>query len=474
MNVRGIAGAQGRQSFSTGLEGIEADPVGERSASHEEPQPNGETTPPLRGDRAFWGIVAAQFLGAFNDNVFKQLVLLLALTATVGGSPQDLQGLGVVVFALPFLLFSGIAGYFSERYSKRQVIILSKAAEIVVMLCGVVAFASFSLTGFVGLFFTLFLMGAQSAFFSPGKYGILPELFRPHDLPQANGVILMTSFLAILFGIPLAGLLLDITPHLWIASVFCVLIAMAGTVSALMVRGTPAAKPNLRVTASAFIVPRDVILSMRADPLLPLAVLASGTFWLVGSLILPSVSALGKVQLGLSYLMTSVLTAAVGVGIALGSLLAGWLARGAVSFKMMRIGVWGCLGMLLLVAAINPPLQFLPTAWRSLADSQQAAGYRYAASLLVLAALGVFTGFFAVPLQVFLQSRAPKDQKGRVIAAVNLANWIAIVLGGLLYIAFSTLLNQLAWPPSALFVAISLLVLPVTILYRPKYLKQPV
>jgi acyl-[acyl-carrier-protein]-phospholipid O-acyltransferase/long-chain-fatty-acid--[acyl-carrier-protein] ligase len=446
---------------------------GESSTFYDAPHPDAEIVPRLRGDGAFWALTATQFLGVFNDNVFKQLVLLLALApaATVGGKPQDLQGLGVVIFAVPFLLFSGIAGYFSERFSKRHVIIASKAAEIVVMLCGVAAFASFSITGFAGLFAVLFLMAAQSAFFGPGKYGILPELFRTADLPQANGILLTASFFAIMFGIPLAGLLLDVTPHLWIASSCCVLIAVAGTGSAMLVRRTPPAKPKLRVTASAFVVPRDVLRNMKTDPPLLLALLASSMFWLVGSLILPSVNALGKVQLGLSDLMTSLLTADVGVGIALGSLLAGWLARGAVNIRMMRIGVWGSIAMLVLAATINLPPQSLPAAWRWLADSQQATAHRYATNLIVLAALGAFTGFFVVPLQAFLQSRAPKDQKGRVIAAMNLAIWIAIILGGVLYELFTTLFRQLGWPPSTMFAATSLLVLPLTILYRPQNLR---
>lgn len=449
---------------------VAVEPSGDAAAPPTAANQDQPHLPSLTSDRAFWGMTATQFLGAFNDNVFKQLVLLLALTpaATPDGKPQDLQGPGMVIFALPFLLFSGIAGYFSERHSKRRVIVLSKVAEIVVMAAGVAAFALFPVTGFVGLFLVLFLMGTQSAFFGPGKYGILPELFRGRDLPQANGIILMTTFLAIIFGIPLAGLLLDATSHIWLASLACVVIAAAGTGTSLLVRPTPPAKPNLGITLSAFVVPRDVLLSMKADRPLLLALLASCVFWLVGSVVLPSVNALGKVQLGLSDLPTSLLTAMVGVGIALGSVLAGRLSHGRANFTIMRVGVWGIVGTLLLVGAVNPPAQLLPQAWRWLADPHEAATIRYVASMCVLAAVGLFTGFFAVPLQVFLQSRAPKDQKGRVIATMNLANWIAIIIGGVLYSVFSTLFNQLGWPASAMFVTTSLLILPVAALYRPR------
>src|SRR5437588_3629762 len=201
---------------------------------------------PLFRDRSFWGMTATQFLGAFNDNLFKQLVLLLAVgtgtTLVVSGvaSPADrdaaragpdLQSLAMFCFALPFLLFSGIAGYLSERYSKRTIIVACKIAEIGIVLLGLTAFAIWNVTGIAGLLLVLFLMGTHSAFFGPPKWGILPELFAERDLPQANGVILMTTFLAIIFGTGLAGVLLDWfgIAQLWLASLACLAIAVLGT-----------------------------------------------------------------------------------------------------------------------------------------------------------------------------------------------------------------------------------------------------
>src|SRR5690606_22895927 len=136
--------------------------------------------PPLAKDSAFWAMTATQFLGAFNDNLFKQLVLLLTVVAVVGAatdgagqggeSSDDLQGVAMFIFSVPFLLFSGFAGFLSDRYSKRRMIVLAKVGEIVIRRLGMVAFAARDDLGLAGLFVVLFLMGSQSAFFGPGKY----------------------------------------------------------------------------------------------------------------------------------------------------------------------------------------------------------------------------------------------------------------------------------------------------------------
>jgi MFS family permease len=210
---------------------------------------------PLMHDRSFWGMTATQFLGAFNDNLFKQLLLLLLLSVSAvaaAGSAEasseaggeDMQWVAMFVFALPVVMFSGFAGYLSDRHSKRTVIVLSKVAEIVVMLLGMAAFAVYSTTGLTGALVVLFLMGAQSAFFGPGKYGILPEMLRERDLPRANGFFLMTTFLAIIFGTALAGpMKFWFGDRLWLASIACVAIAVAGTLTTLPVRRVPPALP---------------------------------------------------------------------------------------------------------------------------------------------------------------------------------------------------------------------------------------
>src|SRR6478736_2355229 len=211
---------------------------------------------PLFQDRSFWGMTATQFFGAFNDNLFKQLMLLLAIPVGAAAARKaDEQGLATMIFSLPFVLFSGFAGYLSDRYSKRTMIVVCKVAEIGIMLLGMAGFLAYGAIGYRGLLVVLFLMGTHSAFFGPGKYGILPELFRESDLPRANGVILMTTFLAIIFGTAsagfLGGLVYDaagqrVPERLWIGSLICMGIGVLGTITSLMVRPVPAAVPDLK------------------------------------------------------------------------------------------------------------------------------------------------------------------------------------------------------------------------------------
>jgi acyl-[acyl-carrier-protein]-phospholipid O-acyltransferase/long-chain-fatty-acid--[acyl-carrier-protein] ligase len=341
-------------------------------------------------------------------------------------------------------------------------------AEIVVMAAGVLAFWAYPITGFAGLLAVLFLMATQSAFFGPGKYGILPELFRRRDLPHANGVILMTTFLAIIFGSAAAGWLLEeFATQVWVAGMACIVIALVGTGTSLLVRPTPPAKPKLRITPSAFVVPADVWQGMRNDHALLWALLASCMFWLVGAVVQMSINALGIKQLEVGELRTSLMVTGVGVGIAAGALLAGRLSRGKVNFTVMRYGAWGIVGSLMLVALLNPPVELLPTNFAWLVEPR-GVEMRYLASMAALVVAGASTGLFAVPLQVFLQSRAPADQKGRVIATMNLANWIAIIVGATIYSVCAPLLGVLAWPASTMFVVTAMLMLPVAALYRPR------
>ncbi|RLS80566.1 MAG: MFS transporter, partial [Planctomycetota bacterium] len=137
--------------------------------------------PPLLQDRSFWGLNLTQFFGAFNDNLFKQLVMLSLLDQARQGG-KDLQGLGLILFAVPFILISGYAGFLSDRFRKRTIIVACKVAEVLIILLGMIGFWLHSLPF---LLMVLCLMGVHSAFFGPSKYGILPEMLRNEDLPRA-------------------------------------------------------------------------------------------------------------------------------------------------------------------------------------------------------------------------------------------------------------------------------------------------
>lgn len=408
----------------------------------------------LAGDPSFWATTSTQFFGAFNDNIFKQLLLLVAVNQALNGSSgTDYQGLAMVVFAAPFVLFAGPTGFLSDKYSKTSIIRISKVLEIVAMALGVAAFYWYDQLGMAGLLLVLAFMGFQSTLFAPAKYGILPELFHGRDLPKVNGVFLMTTFLAIIFGTVLAGILRDSLPgNLWIASLVCVVVAIVGTLTTIPIRRTSRATPDAKFTMQAVGIPKKTRELFMQDHAILKALLASCMFWLCAGIVQQAVNSLGKVQLQLSDTETSWLGGAIGLGIGLGCMLAGVLSSGKIEFRLVQIGAWGILLCLALMATPGGHHGHMLGLW---------------GSLPVLVLLGIFTGMFSVPIQVYLQAKAPEDQKGQVIAEMSRANWLAIFLSGFLYSVFDQVLIWGGLARCYLFGFTLIIMLPVALFYHP-------
>ncbi len=382
----------------------------------------------------------------------------------------DQQQVATIAYALPFVLFSGLAGFLSDRYSKRMVIVVAKAAEIGIALLGMFGFLMYGVTGYQGLLFVLFLMGAHSAFFGPSKYGILPELVPNKDLPKANGIVLMTTFLAIIFGTVFAGMLGDwlvgadralgdVASKLWIGSAVCIGIAITGYWTSHWIRPTPASHPDLKLQPSSWAVSMTTVKLLMRDRNLVMSVMATSVFWLVSGIAIQAVNSLGRNQLHLSLQATSIMTAVIGLGIACGSMLASKL--NIASQRYVGRSLWcrwdlfdfGGHGDLVAIVEL-----------RNLAT--------YARILRIFAHLdhaGNVRRLFVIPLQVFLQSRPPVNQRGRMIAAMNLSNYIAILLSGFVYGAFDLAITSMEWPRSYVFGFMSLLILPLVIWYRPNF-----
>jgi len=471
--------------------------------------------PPLFQDRSFWGLNLTQFFGAFNDNLFKQLVMLNCLDqASQGG--RDLQGLGLVLFAVPFIGISGFAGYLSDRFSKRTIIVLCKLAEVLIVLLGMIGFLLHSLPFLLAV---LCLMGAHSAFFGPSKYGILPEMLRNQDLPRANGMILMATFLAIIFGLTAAGTVkYFFSSALWLASLPCLVIALLGLVTSLAIRRTPVAQPGLKFDAASFLIAPQTRQLLRHSPQLFSVLLMSSVFWFVGGTIYPpAINALAKEQFRLDDLITGMMAASTGVGIAMGCVLAGILSKNRVRGWIVRVGAWGITISLLLLALPGPGWDIVRDEIRELRSTAQLAPDRPSAvkesdatgqtddntvnpttnphrsrgsdhdqrltpaqrfyrgtllgpygSAVALISVGLFAGFYSVPLQVYLQDSAPAEQKGRIIGANNLINWIGIASAGLVcFLGRILLVDTLMLPYASLFGLAAALMLPIAVFFRP-------
>lgn len=439
-------------------------------------------------DRSFWGLTVTQLLGAFNDNLFKQLVLLLCIekareiAIATGGEVSDrYQPIAMAVFAIPWILFSGVSGFLADRISKRRIVVICKSLEIVVMGCGFLAFLSGQLWV---LLVVLFMMSVQSTVFGPAKFGILPEQFRSEDLPRINGIFQMTTFLAIIFGFATAGILKDLLPGqqgLALVSCVSIVIAVIGTCAATLVRPTPIAQPDLKLTWKAAGIDGDNWKLLKENRFLLGVLLVSSLFWFTAGVVQPAVNVFGKVDLGLSDTRASILQACMAVGIAFGCVLSGRLSMKRIRFGLVRAGTLGMtIGFPLLTAVSylypGTPAEASTTATAMTAESgslifDATTGEWLSRCCLIW--LGGCAGCFAVPLQVALQSVPPESQKGRMIGTMNLVNWCGILLAAVFYGIFEAVRFQLnsqgdlGVRSAAVFSALAVIAGVTTVVYRP-------
>ncbi len=366
-----------------------------------------------------------QFLGAFNDSIFKIVVSFIAMDAL---GPVDGVAFTGAVFILPFLLFSGYAGHLADVHSKRQVLVWTKVLEIVAMALAVPAL----LTGRVdALLAVLFLMAAQSTFFSPAKYGIVPELWPEADLSRANGLLEMSTFVAIVLGTSIGGLVFAAFRDTPMAIALVLLaIAIIGTLTAFRIPETGARRSRQPLLWAPW---GEVILGLRrlrANFTLWMTAVGTAFFWFLGALLQMALLPHAEATLLVNEAGATQLYTAMAIGIGAGSLIAGRLSGNRIELGLVPLGSFGMalFGLLLAAAA--------PSYWLSAA---------------ALAGLGFSGGLFVVPLNALLQHRAPPEEKGRILATANVMQTVGILLASVVLWFLGTFLNLSM--TSAFFVA---------------------
>jgi acyl-[acyl-carrier-protein]-phospholipid O-acyltransferase/long-chain-fatty-acid--[acyl-carrier-protein] ligase len=346
-----------------------------------------------------------QFLGAFNDNLFKIVVSLMAVRAAAdAGAGRQLSLVGIV-FILPFLLFSGYAGQLADVYSKRAVLVVTKSLEVAAAALGLFAFMS----GRLELTYAvLFLIALQATFFSPAKYGILPEMLPDRDLSRANGVLEMSTFVAIVAGTALGSFMFDAwRSQLWMVGGVVVAIAVIGTACSLRIPAVPAARPGGSFALNPL---REIGLGLRAlrrTRVLWLTVIGISYFWFLGALLQLVMILFGAEVMRLSGTWTGILTTFAAIGIAAGSLAAGRLSGDKVEPGLAPIGSIGMGVFAILLSR---------------------CGGSFWLAALNLTLVGFFGGLFAVPLNALLQQKSGDAEKGRLMATNNFLNTLAIML----------------------------------------------
>jgi len=360
--------------------------------------------------RSLRSLLAAQFLGAFNDNAWKLMVILLLerqLRSPDEGDLQQTAKLGFIVLTIPLVLFSLPAGWLADRVSKRTVVIVMKWLELVLMTGGLLLLAWLPGASWA-LLLVLGLMGLQSALFGPAKYGIVPELVPHSRISMANGLLGMWTFFAIIAGTVLGPILLEQSGgRPWIASIVLVSLSVAGIGFAHRIRPLPPAR-----TAGGFgETVSGAWKAMRAEPALWLAACGSAAFWAVSSLLGQNVLVYARSVLGLEEQWRAIPLGIYAVGIGIGSLFAGRISGDKVETGLIPLGAAGLAALTLLTGFTEPGRAGLGA---------------------IMALLGVFSGFVLVPLDSLLQWLAPVDRRGAVISLANVLAFGGMLAGSLL------------------------------------------
>jgi 1-acyl-sn-glycerol-3-phosphate acyltransferase len=378
----------------------------------------------LLGSKRFAPFFFTQFLGAFNDNMFKNVLIILiayVFGSTLACEPNTLINAAAGLFILPFFLFSALAGQMADKFEKSALIRKIKFTEILIMLGAGGAFVLNNVPLLLGM---LFLMGAQSAFFGPVKYSIIPQHLRPKEVVGGNALVETGTFVAILLGTIAGGLLGQMENGRLLAGGLIILVAVAGWLTSRMIPVATASNPGLKIRYNVIPETWETIGHARKVRSVFLAILGISWFWFMGMAYLTQLPMFTREVLFASEGVLTLLLTMFSIGIGVGSLLCERLSGKKVELGLVPLGAVGLsvFGIDLFFACDFPD----PGALVGISGFLHApGGIRVLADLLLI---GVFGGIYSVPLSAFVQTRTAPEIRARVIAANNIINSLLMVL----------------------------------------------
>jgi acyl-[acyl-carrier-protein]-phospholipid O-acyltransferase/long-chain-fatty-acid--[acyl-carrier-protein] ligase len=372
-------------------------------------------------------LFVAQFLGALNDNLLKNaLIIQVAYGQSVSASYVEvIVTIATALFILPYFLFSATAGELADKFAKMQLIRTLKLWEIGVM---VLAAASFLLGGGVGLGLAiLFLLGIQAAFFGPVKYGILPELLATDELLSGNAVIEAGTFLAILIGTIAGGLLILMQGGPAIVSAALLACAIGGWIASLFIPRTEGRESDLRINLNIAAETWRVLRYANESAEMLWIILGNSWFWFVAVALVSQFPNYAKGVLGADNQVVTLFLTLNSLGIGAGSLLAGRLLKGKISLKLVPVSAlaMAVFATDLWLAGGRPIGPNLMNAREFLAEAQN---WRVCVDLVGIA---IAAGVFIVPLYALMQAKSESRHRSRVVAANNVWNALFMVAAGL-------------------------------------------
>ncbi|MDI1302850.1 MAG: MFS transporter [bacterium] len=390
--------------------------------------------------RRFLPFFMTQFLGAFNDNVFKQsLIILLTFKAvSISSLPVDIRApLCQAIFILPFFLLSATAGQLADSWDKATLIRFIKGFEVGIM---TLACAGFYLSNLVLLISALLLMGIHSTIFGPIKYAILPQTLEKEELVGGNALVETGTSLAILAGSILGGFLIALPgAGIHAISLTIVAVALLGLGVSFFIPRTGQAAPDLKVNWNPVSETWNNIRFIAGNRTVFLSVLGISWFWFYGVTLQSNIPALTKDVLGGDEFAVILLLATMSVGIGVGSLLCEKLSGKKVELGLVPFGAIGLTGFgvdIYFATLHHPAVTVLATTVREFLAMP--GNMRV---LLDFAGLGVFSGFYIVPLYALVQARSEPSHRARVIAGNNILNALFMVVASLLTVVLLNVLH---------------------------------
>jgi len=386
----------------------------------------------------FFPIFCTQFLGALNDNVFKNAIVILiafSLADEMGANASILVITAAGIFILPFFLFSATAGQIADKFEKSMLIRRIKVAEIIIMLIGSAGFYFMSAPI---LLTVLFFMGTQSTLFGPLKYSILPQHLSEDELLGGNGMIQMGTFLAILLGTIIGGVLIAINPDggLYVSMVI-VFLATAGWLASRSIPEAAAPEPSLRINWNIISEICRIVKYTREDKTVFWAIIGISWFWFYGATFLSLVPTYTRDVLFADERIATLMLTAFSIGIGTGSLMCEKLSHKHINLGLVPIGAIG-------LTFFATDLSFI-----SLPDMQLSEGelltaimflqhFNHWHVLIDLILIGMSGGLYIVPLYALIQQKSNPCHRSRIIAANNILNAIFMVVSALLIILLIT------------------------------------
>lgn len=375
----------------------------------------------LLKEKKFAPLFVTQALGAFNDNAFKQAMVILitfALATSQGLNAGIWINLAAGLFILPFFLFSSLAGQIADRYDKAMLARRIKLAEIGIMVMGAIGFFLESPTW---LLFVLFLMGTQSTFFGPIKYGILPQHLKENELVAGNALIESGTLVAILLGTLFGGLLIIGGSGPLVVSVSVIALAIAGWIASRQIPAASPPAPDLVINKNIFSATFSMMKSVTGQRNLFLSILGLSWFWLIGAVFLTQLPIYTKDYIGADETVSNLFIAIFTIGVAAGALLNNKLLRGEITARYVPLAGLGMSIFGIDFALVNG---FEPAATGAAligftAFLNEAANWRI---IFDLFAMSVCAGLFSVPLYALIQHLSEPEEVSRNIAANNVLN----------------------------------------------------